>query len=85
MTAITPTPDIPTPQAHASLLRRLVKRPLGAISFAFIVFVGLVAIFGPMLAPYDPNKASLQLVLAPPSAEHLLGEIGRASCRERVL
>jgi peptide/nickel transport system permease protein len=73
MTAITPAPDIPTPQAHASLLRRLVKRPLGAISFAFIVFVGLVAIFGPMLAPYDPNKASLQLVLAPPSAEHLLG------------
>jgi len=73
MTAITPAPAIPTPQAHASLLRRLVRRPLGAISLAFLVFVGLVAIFGPMFAPYDPNTASLQLVLAPPSAEHLLG------------
>ena len=72
-TAITPAPDIPIPQAHASLLRRLVKRPLGAISLAFLVLVGLVAIFGPMLAPYDPNTASLQLVLAPPSPEHLLG------------
>lgn len=73
MTAITPTPDIPTPQAHASLLRRLVRRPLGAISLGFLVLVALVAIFGPMLAPYDPNTASLQLVLAPPSPEHLLG------------
>lgn len=72
-TAITPAPDIPIPQAHASLLRRLVKRPLGAIALAFLVLVGLVAIFGPMLAPYDPNTASLQLVLAPPSPEHLLG------------
>jgi peptide/nickel transport system permease protein len=72
-TAITPAPDIPIPQAHASLLRRLVKRPLGAISLAFLVLVGLVAIVGPMLAPYNPNTASLQLVLAPPSPEHLLG------------
>lgn len=72
-TAITPAPDIPIPQAHASLLRRLVKRPLGAISLGFLVLVGLVAIFGPMLAPHNPNTASLQLVLATPSAEHLLG------------
>jgi peptide/nickel transport system permease protein len=72
-TAITPAPDIPIPQAQASLLRRLVKRPLGAISLAFLVLVGLVAIVGPMLAPYNPNTASLQLVLAPPSPEHLLG------------
>jgi len=72
-TAITPAPDIPIPQAHASLLRRLVKRPLGAISLAFLVLVGLVAIFAPMLEPYDPNNASLRLVLAPPSPEHLLG------------
>jgi ABC-type dipeptide/oligopeptide/nickel transport system ATPase component/ABC-type dipeptide/oligopeptide/nickel transport system permease subunit len=72
-TAITPAPDIPIPQAHASLLRRLVKRPLGAISLGFLVLVGLVAIFGPMLAPHNPNTASLQLVLAQPSPEHLLG------------
>jgi len=35
--------------------------------------VVLIAIFGPLLAPYDPNEASLQLILAPPSAEHPLG------------
>ncbi len=39
----------------------------------FLAFVVLIAIFGPLIAPYDPNEASLQLILAPPSAEHPLG------------
>ena len=39
----------------------------------FLAFVVLIAIIGPLLAPYDPNAASLQLILAPPSAEHPLG------------
>ncbi len=39
----------------------------------FLAFVVLIAIFGPLIAPYDPNQASLQLILAPPSAEHPLG------------
>lgn len=41
----------------------------GLILFAVFVFL---AIFGPMLAPYDPSTIG-QDVLAPPSAAHLLG------------
>ena len=39
--------------AHASLLRRLLKNPTGAISLAFLVLVLLVAIFAPWLAPHE--------------------------------
>jgi peptide/nickel transport system permease protein len=65
--------SVPAPPVKTSLLKRVLKRPIGAISLAFIVLLALVAAFGPLLAPYDPNTASLHLVLAPPSAEHLLG------------
>jgi peptide/nickel transport system permease protein len=41
----------------------------GVVIFAVFVFL---AIFGPMLAPYDPSAIGTQ-VLAPPSAAHLLG------------
>ncbi|MBT2500195.1 dipeptide/oligopeptide/nickel ABC transporter permease/ATP-binding protein [Agromyces sp. ISL-38] len=72
-TAITPPNTIPTPTGRTSLLRRVIRRPLGAISLAFLLVVALIAVIGPLIAPYDPNLASLQLVLAQPSAEHPLG------------
>lgn len=65
--------DVPTPHVRASLVRRVVRRPLGAIALGFLVVVGIIAVIGPFIAPYDPNLASLQLVLAPPSPEHPLG------------
>ncbi|WP_106815042.1 dipeptide/oligopeptide/nickel ABC transporter permease/ATP-binding protein [Microbacterium timonense] len=73
MTAIDAAPAIPTPHARTSLFRRLLRKPVGVIALLYLAFVVLVAIFGPLIAPYDPNEASLQLVLAPPSADHLLG------------
>jgi ABC-type dipeptide/oligopeptide/nickel transport system ATPase component/ABC-type dipeptide/oligopeptide/nickel transport system permease subunit len=54
-------------------MRRVVRRPIGVLSLGFLVLVGIIAVIGPVIAPYDPNQASLQLILAPPSAEHLLG------------
>ena len=74
MTAVEVPTAIPTPAAtRRHLFRRLLRSPLALISLIFLAFVVLIAIFGPLLAPYDPNQASLQLILAPPSAEHLLG------------
>ncbi|GAA1969663.1 dipeptide/oligopeptide/nickel ABC transporter permease/ATP-binding protein [Microbacterium deminutum] len=73
VTAIDVPPAIPTPLVRTSLFRRLVRRPIGLISLIFLAFVVLIGIIGPWIAPYDPNKASLQLVLAPPSPEHWLG------------
>ena len=72
-TAVELPTTIPTPSVRASLLRRVVRRPIGVISLGFLILVGIIAVIGPVIAPYDPNQASLQLVLAPPSAEHPLG------------
>ncbi|MDO7880702.1 dipeptide/oligopeptide/nickel ABC transporter permease/ATP-binding protein [Salinibacterium soli] len=71
MTELT-TPIAPA-AARVSLLRRLLRNPVGVVSLAFLAIVGLVAVIGSALAPYDPNLASLQLVLAPPSPDHILG------------
>jgi peptide/nickel transport system permease protein len=73
MTAIEVPPAVPIPHVRTSLFRRLVRKPVGLIALLYLGFVILMAIIGPFIAPYDPNEASLQLVLAPPSPEHLLG------------
>jgi peptide/nickel transport system permease protein len=43
------------------------------ISAAVIVAAGLVAIAGPLIAPYDPNLPQLSQYFVGPSPEHLLG------------
>jgi ABC-type dipeptide/oligopeptide/nickel transport system ATPase component/ABC-type dipeptide/oligopeptide/nickel transport system permease subunit len=73
MTAIEVPPAVPTPHVKTSLFRRLRRNPVGLGALVFLGLVILIAVIGPFIAPYDPNQASLQLVLAPPSAEHPLG------------
>ncbi|MBN9201768.1 MAG: ABC transporter [Microbacterium sp. SCN 70-18] len=74
MTAIETPQTVPTTgPAHAHLLRRLSRRPLAVAALVFLGLVAIIAVIGPWIAPYDPNTASLQLILTPPSAEHLLG------------
>ena len=74
MTAIEVPTDIPTPGARTDhLLRKLVRNPLALISLIFLAFVVLIALIGPLIAPYNPNPADLQAILKPPSPEHLLG------------
>jgi peptide/nickel transport system permease protein len=73
MTAIDVPPAVPTPHVRTSLFRQLVRRPIGLASLIFLAFAVLIAIIGPWIAPHDPNQASLQLILAPPSPEYPLG------------
>jgi len=75
MTAVEIPADVPTPAAAGPehLFRRLIRRPLALISLVFLGLIGLIAIIGPWIAPHDPGLASLQLILAPPSAEYWLG------------
>lgn len=55
---------------------RLLRHPSFVIgAFILLVFV-LVAVFAPMIAPYDPNKNNYRFVLMPPSAEFLFGTDG---------
>lgn len=43
------------------------------ISISLLTALGLVAIFAPWIAPYDPNAINLNLQYAPPSTLHWLG------------
>lgn len=43
------------------------------ILFVILAIIGLVALFAPILAPYDPNDQNLTARLEPPSLDHPLG------------
>ena len=55
-------------------LYRFVRTPSAMVGLALVTAFVLMAIFAPWLAPYDPREASLIDTLAPPSAEHPLGQ-----------
>lgn len=62
-----------------SLLKRVLKKPLGKISFTFILILFLSAIFANFLAPSDPNELDTANIFSKPSLEHLFGadDLGR--------
>ena len=76
MTAIDVPLAVPVAPVRVSLWRRLLRRPVGIGSLIFLVFLGIIAIIGPAIAPQDANYADIRNVLAPPSAAHLLGTDG---------
>jgi peptide/nickel transport system permease protein len=60
-------------------LQNLFERPSAVIGLVIIiVFIGL-AVFAPLVAPYDPIATSWSMVRKPPSAAHWFGtdELGR--------
>jgi peptide/nickel transport system permease protein len=72
----------PAPEIHPpadGLARRLVRSPKGRFGLGVLVVLVLVAVFAPVLAPYNPNDVHLLDQLAPPSREYLFGtdEVGR--------
>jgi peptide/nickel transport system permease protein len=60
-------------------VKRLVRRRGALVGGAAVLFFILVAVFAPLIAPYDPLATSWSAVRKPPSWLHLLGtdEIGR--------
>ena len=57
-------------------LRKLWKHRLGRVGMVMLAFAIVVAIFAPLLAPYDPYanvRVSISDIYSPPSAEHPLG------------
>lgn len=55
------------------------RNRLGMTCLVIVCILALVAIFAPLLAPYDPDAQQLTNMLKAPSAEHLFGtdEYGR--------
>ena len=62
-----------------SLLKRVLKKPLGKISFTFILILFVSAIFANFAAPSDPNEIDTANIFSKPSLEHLFGadDLGR--------
>jgi peptide/nickel transport system permease protein len=61
------------PKRRHPVLQFMLQQPLGAAGLAFIVLMGVCAIFAPWVAPYDPLAVDYGAMLAAPSAEHWLG------------
>jgi peptide/nickel transport system permease protein len=63
----------------ASLARFIREKPLGTAGAIIFLVAILVAIFAPLISPYNPNSPDIFMRLQSPSAQHLLGtdELGR--------
>ncbi len=55
------------------VIRELLSRKLVILGLIVLAALFTTAIFAPFLAPYDPYKQNLTIVLQQPSMEHLLG------------
>ncbi|WP_411905559.1 ABC transporter permease [Rhizobium mayense] len=55
------------------LLKRLLRTPQGAVGLFLVVLVFIVVVFGPWLAPRDPEAMSIHARYKGPSANFLLG------------
>lgn len=79
-TSQTMSPGLPTasPAPSRQLARKALKHRGFMVGFLILMFVGIVALFAPLIAPYDPYKQDLLARLAPPvflggDWKHLLG------------
>jgi peptide/nickel transport system permease protein len=55
------------------LVRRFLRRPFAVLGLVVALGFVLMAIFAPLIAPYDPEATDFEALLVPPSREHLLG------------
>ncbi|HBY97253.1 MAG TPA: peptide ABC transporter permease [Chloroflexi bacterium] len=66
------------PRRRPGVLHFFLQHRLAALGSVVLLVLGLVALFASVVAPYDPDAISLD-ILAPPRAAHLLGtdDVGR--------
>jgi len=59
--------------------KRFSRNRLALIGSCVVISLIIIALFAPILAPYDPTTIDIQNVLSPPCKAHLLGtdELGR--------
>ena len=61
------------PQRRHPALQFMLHQPLGAAGLVFIVVMALVAVFAPLVTPYDPLTVDYGGMLAAPSWQHWMG------------
>jgi peptide/nickel transport system permease protein len=69
----------PRARRRRIMLRRFLRRPMAVVGLVVVFVFVMVAIFAPLIAPYDPSATDFNATLAHPSSHHLLGtdELGR--------
>jgi len=55
---------------------KALSNPLALSGFIIIAAILLLAIFAPIISPYDPDAIDVKAILLPPSGEHLMGTDG---------
>jgi peptide/nickel transport system permease protein len=75
------TEPVPTSElaSRTSLLRKVLRRPLGTLALVWLVLIVVVALFAPLLAPYSATDGDLTKINMGPSSAHWLGtdQLGR--------
>jgi len=61
------------------LVRKMLRKPLGALGLLVVLSLVIVAVFAPQIAPFSPTQANFMAMLQPPDETYLLGtdELGR--------
>ena len=77
-TKLIPAKDVPETLLRRAM-RRLFRRKSAVFGLAIVAFFIALAVFAPLLSPYDPVAQSWTLVRQPPSASHWFGtdDLGR--------
>ncbi len=57
----------------ALALERFLAHRLAVVSVVVVVALGLLALFAPLVTPYDPERTSLGTIFEPPSPTHPFG------------
>lgn len=70
---------VETSSFSKDVFNKLKKNKVAMFSLAFVILLIIVALFGPLIAPYGEAYQDTANILAGPSAQHLLGtdEFGR--------
>lgn len=77
--AATVDATVPDPSGARSFRRWARREPAAAAALGFLVLLGLVIVFAPLLAPQDPAEQDVVRMLAGPSRTNFLGtdDLGR--------
>lgn len=55
---------------------KALSNPLALMGFIIIASILVLAVFAPLIAPYDPDSIDVKAILLPPSSQHLMGTDG---------
>lgn len=59
-----------------SLIKKALSNPLSLAGFIIIMFVFVLSMLAPVVAPYDPNYIDVKAILLQPSMQHWMGTDG---------